>query len=320
MLGEARNPGIRAYIAEHTRNFLWHACIETQVATCVVRVWRRRSARHGSGCTRGSICRARAGACSCRRGGVRRCGGNEASDHGRRSGPITMIVTSVGRGDVGPFRCDGTNVRRTAEALVAIGDGADTERARVTCSSAVEDNCGTMSAAALVGAPWPCSSRCSSSPAQAVARAVHARAAARAGDGARSPSRTRRLRIAERGALRVRRARAATARSAGLAMARSAEPDARRLIEGGCTVAAATADGVDAKRGDASVRARTRVGGARSDGRANRPTLMTPDVKHEESGRCREAPAAWSRRAPLTRPSSASPVSPAAELCRRGCR
>ena len=82
------------------------------------------------------------------------------------------------------------------------------------------------------------------------------------------------------------------------------------------TVAAATADGAGAKRGDAEVRVRTRVGGARSDGRANRPTLMTPDVKHEEGGRCREAPAAWSRRALLTRPSSASPVCRAAELCR----
>ena len=45
-----------------------------------------------------------------------------------------MILTSVGRGDVGPFRRDGTNVRRTAEALVAIGGGADAERARGTCS------------------------------------------------------------------------------------------------------------------------------------------------------------------------------------------
>ena len=50
-----------------------------------------------------------------------------------------MIVTSAGRGDVGPFRRDGTNVRRTAEVLVAIGDGADAEGARVTCGSAVED-------------------------------------------------------------------------------------------------------------------------------------------------------------------------------------
>ncbi len=106
---------------------------------CVVRVWRCRSARHGSGRTRGSICRARAGACSRWLGGVRKCGGTGACDHGRRSGPITMIFTSVGRGDVGPFRHDGINVRRTAEALVAIGDGADTEGARVTCGSAVED-------------------------------------------------------------------------------------------------------------------------------------------------------------------------------------
>ena len=45
-----------------------------------------------------------------------------------------MIATSVGRGDVGPFRHDGTNVRRTAEALVAIGDGADAKGARGTCS------------------------------------------------------------------------------------------------------------------------------------------------------------------------------------------
>ena len=38
-------------------------------------------------------------------------------------------------GDVGPFRRDGTNVRRTAEALVAIGDGADAEHAHEACSS-----------------------------------------------------------------------------------------------------------------------------------------------------------------------------------------
>ena len=49
-----------------------------------------------------------------------------------------MITTSVGRGDVGPFRHDGTNVRRTAEALVAIGDGADAEHAHGTCSPWVE--------------------------------------------------------------------------------------------------------------------------------------------------------------------------------------
>ena len=55
----------------------------------------------------------------------------------------------------------------------------------------------------------------------------------------------------------------------------------------GSTVAAATA-------GDAGVRARTRVGGVRSDGRARRPTLVMPVVKHEESGRCREAPTAVS--------------------------
>ena len=49
-----------------------------------------------------------------------------------------MIATSVGRGDVGPFRHDGTNVRRTAEALVAIGDGADAEHAHGRCSPWVE--------------------------------------------------------------------------------------------------------------------------------------------------------------------------------------
>ncbi len=49
-----------------------------------------------------------------------------------------MIVTSAGLSGVGPFRRDGTNVRRSAEALVAIGDGADAEGARVTCSAAVE--------------------------------------------------------------------------------------------------------------------------------------------------------------------------------------
>ncbi len=138
MLGEARNPGIRAYYAEHTRNFLWHALCRTQVAAYVVLVWRCRSARHGSGCTRGSICRARAGVCSRWPGGVRKCGGIGACGHGRRSGPITMIATSVGRGDVGPFRHDGANVRRTAEALVVFGDGADAEHAHGTCSPWVE--------------------------------------------------------------------------------------------------------------------------------------------------------------------------------------
>ena len=50
-----------------------------------------------------------------------------------------MIVTSTGLGGVGPFRRDGINVRRSAEVLVAIGDGADAEGARVSCGSAVED-------------------------------------------------------------------------------------------------------------------------------------------------------------------------------------
>ena len=49
-----------------------------------------------------------------------------------------MIVTSAGLGGVGAFRRDGIDVRRTAEALVAIGDGGDAEGARVTCGSAVE--------------------------------------------------------------------------------------------------------------------------------------------------------------------------------------
>ena len=40
-----------------------------------------------------------------------------------------MIVASVGRGDDAPFRRDGTDVRRGVMALVAIGDGADAERA-----------------------------------------------------------------------------------------------------------------------------------------------------------------------------------------------
>ena len=45
-----------------------------------------------------------------------------------------MIVTSAGLGGVGPFRRDGMDVRRSAEALVAIGDGADAEGARVAYS------------------------------------------------------------------------------------------------------------------------------------------------------------------------------------------
>ena len=60
----------------------------------------------------------------------------EARDHGRRSEPISMIVASVGRGDAGPFRLGVTDVRRGAVALVAIGDGADAERAHgAGCSS-----------------------------------------------------------------------------------------------------------------------------------------------------------------------------------------
>jgi hypothetical protein len=58
---------------------------------------------------------------------------------GRCSGPVTMIVTRVGRGDVGSFRRDVTSVRRSAEALVAIGDGADAGRAHRTCSPQDKD-------------------------------------------------------------------------------------------------------------------------------------------------------------------------------------
>ena len=83
-----------------------------------------------------------------------------------------MIVTSVGRGDVGPFRRDGTNVCRTAEAIVAIGDGADAERARGTCIRKPEVNCGTMSVAALVGASSGSSSPWSSSSLHAKSRAA----------------------------------------------------------------------------------------------------------------------------------------------------
>ena len=57
-------PGIREFgrISQSIRGISYGArSIETQIATYVVRVWRCRSARCGSGCTRGSICRARAG-------------------------------------------------------------------------------------------------------------------------------------------------------------------------------------------------------------------------------------------------------------------
>ena len=46
-----------------------------------------------------------------------------------------MIVASVGHGDDAPFRRDGTNVRQGVMALVAIGDGADAERALGACRS-----------------------------------------------------------------------------------------------------------------------------------------------------------------------------------------
>jgi len=46
-----------------------------------------------------------------------------------------MIVASAGRGDDAPFRRDGTDVRRGVMALVAIGDGADAERAHGVCRS-----------------------------------------------------------------------------------------------------------------------------------------------------------------------------------------
>ena len=59
-------------------------------------------------------------------------------DHDRHSVSIAMIVTGVGLGDAGPFRRGGTDVRRGVVALVAIGDGADAEGARVTCSPQAE--------------------------------------------------------------------------------------------------------------------------------------------------------------------------------------
>ena len=62
----------------------------------------------------------------------------EARDHGRGSEPITMIVASVGRGDDALFRLGVTDVRRGAVALVAIGDGADAERAHGAGSSSGE--------------------------------------------------------------------------------------------------------------------------------------------------------------------------------------
>ena len=58
-----------------------------------------------------------------------------AGDHDRRSVPIALIVSRLGFGDAGPCRHCGAEVRRDAQALVAIGDGADAEHAHGTCSS-----------------------------------------------------------------------------------------------------------------------------------------------------------------------------------------
>ena len=59
----------------------------------------------------------------------------EARAHDRRSGPITIVVITVGGGDAGPFRLGDTGVGRGVAALVAIGDGADAEHAHGARSS-----------------------------------------------------------------------------------------------------------------------------------------------------------------------------------------
>ena len=56
-------------------------------------------------------------------------------DQGRRSKRIVMIVVRVGRGDAGSCRHGCTEDWRGVVALVAVGDGADAERARQACTS-----------------------------------------------------------------------------------------------------------------------------------------------------------------------------------------
>ena len=195
-------------------------------------------------------------------------------------------------------RRDGTGVGRGVIALVAIGDGADAEHVRGgTCSLSrgIElrrDVGGRMhgriiaiSIAVVIVIAQRGSARwierlCIDERTM-IARTAVERAN---GDGAHAPSRTRRAKCRGMGSDRS---------------AREWRPrKARRRRH----------------------RARTRVAGTDSGSWVHRTAQMRPVVNHAESGRCREAPAAWLRRAPLTRPSSASPVCRAAELCRRGCR
>ena len=85
-------------IASATREIPYGArSIEPQIATYVVLVWRCRSARHGSGCTRGSICRARAGGISSTSWWRSRMRRNEAGEDGEHRLPIGLVIGSVER-------------------------------------------------------------------------------------------------------------------------------------------------------------------------------------------------------------------------------
>ena len=200
-------------------------------------------------------------------GGVRKCGGIGACDQGRRSRPITMIVTSDRLGDAGPCRHGVTNVRRTAEALVAIGDGADAEHAHGSCTPWVEGDLRND----VGGRTRWCT----------IAIFIAAIVVTGTSGSAGSP-------CARRCEASVRRWRA------------RAGPDARRRREAGSTVAAATADGACAKRGDAGHRARTPVAGTDAGGRLHRTAHMTPVVKTQKAaGAVRHRPLCLSQ-APIS--------------------
>ncbi len=196
-----------------------------------------------------------------------------------------MIVTSAGLGDAGPFRRGGTSVGRGVVALVAIGggdvgrgvvalvaigDGADAEHAHGRCSPWVEGD--------LRHDVGGCTRRLHP-------RHLHRR------DHRHRHKRERALSM--RAPLRGERPAMARTRRAG----RMAAEFLERRSDG-----AQSADVAGAKRGGTGLSARTRFSGAHADVPAHRPTLMTPVVKHDESGRSRigDRPLSWMRAA--TRP------------------
>ena len=252
---------------------------------------RRRDARQGRRAARSRVGARGQSVARARRSGRGSIGGQaerraEARDHDRPSVPITMIITSVGLGDSGPFRRGSTDVRRSVVALVAIGDGAEAEHSHGTskpsgegaarggvrtlrCAVAMDIITGTGGSARGRGA-----GRCS----------PRRRRAARPRVGLRGWNRSR-IRCCEANVCR-----------------RCAAPGQTRCRSRG---------GDNTRRFERERRLR--------EARRRRTPLMTLVVKHDEAADAlRHRPLLLSH-APLTRPRS-SQVCPACGLCRRGCR